>query len=382
MTTLNLQTFEELVSQQVAAIQAEGSALTDFNPGSLLLALCQSNAGIALWSQAEASFVQATSRLGTSYGNDVITFVTPFGFIPTPAVAASNTVNFTRFTPTNQVLITSEILVSAPQAIPPQSFAVFVDTTNPAWDVGLNAYVIPAGNTGALINIPVRAIVAGSAGNVSAGLINTIDSVIVGIDSVTNASAFTNGSDGESDPSIKQNFPLYFNGLSKGTNVAVQAVLATFPQITRSNIVELKQFPGGAAQAAYFYVLIDDGTGSPPGQLITDVTTALEDVRALGIQCDVYGPLLLNLTISLTLTTTDAETDAVVQANVTTAIDNYINALGFGGFLPYSKVADICYNADPTITNVTSVLLNSATSDITATENQVIFITSLSIAFT
>jgi hypothetical protein len=57
---------------------------------------------------------------------------------------------------------------------------------------------------------------------------------------------------------------------------------------------------------------------------------------------------------------------------VQTAITNAINALGLGNSLPFTRLAQIAYDASPYVTNVTGVTLNGATADLAATKQQTI----------
>ncbi|MGC8035647.1 baseplate J/gp47 family protein, partial [Salmonella enterica] len=65
------------------------------------------------------------------------------------------------------------------------------DTTNAAYDASQGGYVLANGISS--VTVPIQAVTAGVAGNVTAGSINTIAQAITGIDTVTNAAGLTNG---------------------------------------------------------------------------------------------------------------------------------------------------------------------------------------------
>ncbi|MGC8030527.1 baseplate J/gp47 family protein, partial [Salmonella enterica] len=71
------------------------------------------------------------------------------------------------------------------------------------------------------VTVPIQAVTAGVAGNVTAGSINTIAQAITGIDTVTNAAGLTNGEDAELDADFRARFIHYINSLSKATKAAV-----------------------------------------------------------------------------------------------------------------------------------------------------------------
>jgi len=58
---------------------------------------------------------------------------------------------------------------------------------------------------------------------------------------------------------------------------------------------------------------------------------------------------------------------ATVVALVQAALTVYIQGLGLGVSLPYSRLAQVAYDASPGVMNVTGVTLNTATADVTAT---------------
>src|SRR5258707_1259181 len=58
----------------------------------------------------------------------------------------------------------------------------------------------------------------------------------------------------------------------------------------------------GTYDPGFFYVVVDNGSGVPPDQLITNVGNAIEAVRALGIRFAVFAPIVADVDVSLTIT--------------------------------------------------------------------------------
>src|SRR6187551_3751037 len=112
-----------------------------------------------------------------------------------PAAAATGTVTFSRFAPGVSAFIPVGALVRSADGA--QTFAVLADTARSYWSAESNGYVVPAGI--AALDVPVMAVAAGSGGNVQADTITLLASALPGIDSVSNASAWQNGIDAESD---------------------------------------------------------------------------------------------------------------------------------------------------------------------------------------
>jgi hypothetical protein len=86
----------------------------------------------------------------------------------------------------------------------------------------------------------------------------------------------------------------------------------------------------------------------------------------------VHAPTVETAAISMTLTTSSGYTHSAVVALVQVALLSYIQSLVLGQTLAYSILSKVAYDASPGVTNVTNVLLNGATADLTATAQQVI----------
>ena len=82
----------------------------------------------------------------------------------------------------------------------------------------------------------------------------------------------------------------------------------------------------------------------------------------------------------MTVTVSSGYDSATVKSAVQTAVQDYINGLGLGNTLYYTRLAQIAYDASPGVTSVASVLLNSGTSDLTATAKQTIKYTTVTIS--
>ncbi len=109
---------------------------------------------------------------------------------------------------------------------------------------------------------------------------------------------------------------------------------------------------------------------------------ALYLVRAAGIRLAVYGPSLVEIDVAVELTIDDTETEGNVEALVLAALQAYIESIPFGGTLYYSKLFSICYGASTAITNVSNLLLDGGTADITSTSIELMTPDTIDITFT
>src|SRR5690348_7832551 len=100
-----LLSFSSLVQNMAAYVQGSASQLLDLTVGSVLRAILEASASMALWLQWLVLQLLAITRLATSSGNDVDSFVNDFGLTRLPGVGATGTVTFGRFNNTPAAFI-------------------------------------------------------------------------------------------------------------------------------------------------------------------------------------------------------------------------------------------------------------------------------------
>lgn len=364
---LNLQNFTTLVQNMAAAVQSSCSQLLNLTAGSVLRAILEANASVALWLQWLIVQVLQITRLSTSTGTNVDTFVGDYGLLRLPAVASTGGVTFSRFSATAAAFVPVGAQVKTSDGT--RIYQVIADSTNSAWN-GSNGFNLAIGT--ASVTCTVQDITTnssgslsiGSAGNVQAGSITLMASAITGIDFVNNASAFTNGIDAESDASLQARFSNYIQTRSRATLPAVEYAISSVQQglnyTIQENVTAL-----GAYSPGNFVVTVDDGTGYPSSSLQSAVSVAIAAYRPIGSTWVVRAPTVTNVTVSMTITTNPTSNKtATFISGVQNAILSYINDLPDGAILPYSRIAMVAYLYDPSVSDVTNVLVNGATADI------------------
>lgn len=361
MASLNIKSFAVLVQEQAANIQGRCARLIDFTVGSLLRAIVEANAGLALWLQSLALKILATSRLSTSTGSDVDSFVGDWGLTRLDAQTALGVVTFSRFTPGAQAVVPVGAIVSTTDGS--QDFAVIADASNTLFNAGLDGYVVPVGI--ASVDVPVAAINGGSGGNVLGGTVTVIKSTITYIDTVVNAAPMAGGGEEESDAQLQQRFRDFIASLSKATRTAISEAIASRRLGVTFKIVDNKDY-SLAFRPGFFFVVVDDGTGSPPQALLDDIFAAVDAVRADTVLFAVHAPQITNVSVSMTLSVADGYDANTVKGLVGSAIRASIQAIPIGEGLSWTKLAQLAYEATQGVINVTSLQLNSATADIEA----------------
>lgn len=159
--------------------------------------------------------------------------------------------------------------------------------------------------------------------------------------------------------------------MSKATKAAILYAITSLKQGMVAVLVENQQY-AGTTQNGYFYAVIDDGTGAPGSTLLSTANNAIDAVRPFTVAFGVFAPVVVTANVGMTITTASGYDHTATALLVKAAVQNYINALSLGQTLTYSRLAQVAYDASPGVTNVTAVTLNSGTSDLAATSQQVI----------
>lgn len=96
---------QTIVQGEVAAAQAVAPQLTQVSSGSVAYALFQGFASVCLWLQWLIAQVLSMTRLATSQGGDVDSFVGDFGLARLPATYATGSVAFSRYSSYGTALV-------------------------------------------------------------------------------------------------------------------------------------------------------------------------------------------------------------------------------------------------------------------------------------
>lgn len=361
-----VQSFGSMVQQMAAAVQGGATQLIDLTVGSVLRAILESCASVAIWLQWLVLLVLASTRAATSVGSDLDSWMADFSLARLPGAASVGVTTFSRFSvgiaatvPVGCIVLTQDLMTQ---------FAVTADPTNASWN-GLNGYTLPA--VAMSIDVPIQAQQIGIIGNVLAGAISVIASPIPGIDQVSNALATIGGLAAESDAAFRQRFVLYINSLSLATNTAIEFAVATVQPGTRYVLLENQTVSGGT-QLGNFCVILDDGSGSPPATLLAAASAAVTAVRPIGSTYVVSGPVVVQASISMSISTNNSGTYAAVAAAIELAIRNWIFALPIGGVLAISKLESIAHDTDQSVVSVSNTLINGSNIDLGAGSSGVI----------
>jgi phage tail protein X len=362
--------FSTIVQNSAAAVQGASSKLVNLAVGSVLRAVLEANAGIALWVQWVILLYASKIRASTATGADLDSWMADFGVVRLPGISAVGSVTFSRLSASAAGFVPVGTTVKTSDGT--QTFTVTTDATNPTWNSALAGYVLPVGT--ASVTVPVAAALAGTQGNIGANTLTLISSSVSGIDTATNGTAFTTGVNAESDAALRLRFQNFLATRALATDAAVGYAVSSVQQGLTYSIAENVPSPG------YFTVTVDDGSGTPPPSLLNAVFAAVNAVRPVGVQFTVVGPTEILATITLTVVAGPSTTHSALIGPVGAAIAAYVNALPVGAALPYSRLAQVAYDAAPGVANVTSLLVNGATTDVGGGATQVVRTASVTVS--
>lgn len=377
MPDVTTKTHAQLVQDQAAAIQSKAAGLVDFSPGAILRAVVQAVGGVGLWLQAFVLAVLAMTRLATSKGADVDSFIADFagpfqtGDAPlierSGAVGASGLLAFSRLTATGTVLIPLGGAVETPDGS--QRAVVILNAALPSWRADLQGYQMASGV--ASLQVPAQTTTFGVASNVLEGGFSVIASAMPGIDLVTNPADFGGGDDIEQDEPYKARFRGLVRSLREATPAALVSYADGLSPSANAGLVEFQDI-SGVPKVAFGYLVIDDGTGYPSADLVTAASQVVRDHRAAGVQIAVYPPNVVVANIAYALTLAPSDHEDADYADAEDAVRSYIDALGLGAPLNYHRLWGKIFDASATITDINGLTVNGATSSLTATASQMI----------
>lgn len=353
---LNLKTFEQIRSDLVSSWAAALGLSPSLTSGDPLLAIMESVGSQQIFLQSLCEAVLKYARASTAEGEDLDSWLADFNFFRLPATKAKGQVSFgVKIAKSTNTLVPVGTIIQVPGGA--IQYEVVADPVQSGWNETLQGYVITAGSS--YVVATVQALEAGYAFNAQPNQITQIISTATGVDTVINTLAITNGLDAETDEAVRNRFILYINSLSRNTRPAISAAILGVQQGINFNLLEnIDQ--NNESRDGFFTVVMDDGSGNPPPELITKVQQAVDLVRGFTIAFTVVAAQKVLIGASMNIKINPNAIAMQVQANVQAAVTSYINSLLIGESLYLYKLIQVAIDADP---NVLAVQVNSCKID-------------------
>lgn len=306
---MNVQSYEEILSDMKNYMIANQSKITDFNDGSIILTMFEAISRIV-----EMLYIDARN----GYQNNLkATPYSVFAFKRKPGLKATANVVFSRTEPINEIS-----LIPVGTQISAGSYIFYTTAVGKIESGKLDSGVIPCEAAEIGVNY-----------NVNAGTINTIDSALPSdIMLVNNAVRASGGSNNESESEMLARFKTYINGLQGTNTYGLKSTVLSVEGVRSCSVKE--NFP--PVNGIYnFDVYIDDGTGNITDSLKDKVEKAIEGedksvnpgCRAAGVMCQVAAASPVNVDVSLIAKVYRTD-DATARYDIQQAIEEEINVLG------------------------------------------------------
>lgn len=361
---LPTKTFTGFVADMANALANGTTKVTNLRAGSVAYAFIRAVAANAIALQQMLVAWSNVTRLSTSFGNDVDTFVGDYGLTRLTAVATTMPLLLNRSITGVELDIPLGGIVQT--AINGVQFTLIGDTNQPAYDPVRNLYVF--GSTQNQIQVLIQALIPGSAGNVAPGTVTQMVAGLVGVNSVTNPLQGVNGADKESDSALKSRFVRYLRSLRTSNKDSIDAAVESVQPNLSYKTIQYQHFDGTAFPAG-FTVVVDDGTGNASTPFLNAVYAAVDAVRAGGIEFEVHAPNNVTANVDVTVNVATGGNLPLTQANVTNAIKAYIQGLGVGVLVSYVDLGNVIQNT-PGVFSYSGLLINGQTADLAISNTQ------------
>lgn len=338
-----LKDFRSITRSMINWMRASTDKITDYGVGSVARTMLEAPAAELDQLYQEMFHAIAEAIPAATYRS--------FDFQKLPAHAASGEVTFTASTPA-----TSQIVIPAGTRVKNSAGNVVYETQVDG--------VIDIGET--QVTVLVVATVAGAAGNALPGTITQIDGAIVGVDSVTNLSAFTNGRDEETEDERKVRFQSFISTLPRGTLSAIRYGASTTRLMDENGLIiefvrmveVIEPFrETGTGEIALIEVYIHNGVSGASPALVAETQKVIDGYRredgttvpgwkAAGVRCVVYPATEVSQDVVGVIRLAGGyEADQVIP-RAERSVRDYLTGLGIGATSVLTEIIRIIKSVD------------------------------------
>jgi uncharacterized phage protein gp47/JayE len=199
--------------------------------------------------------------------------------------------------------------------------------------------ILHSSDSQVLVNVTAEA--PGAAYNARGGTITVIVTPVLGIGRVYNGSVFNNGADEESDDELRARVIDSYVNVSNGANAAYYRRLALSVEGVYSASVVGRGRGNGTVDV---YI---SGRGSEvPATVKNRVQELLDEYRELNTDVLARDPEEMDITLYIQLSVVPGYSFSTVSAEVQSAVEDYIDALGIGQDVLLSKIGEVIYHIE------------------------------------
>ncbi len=319
---------EQVLQRMVDWTRGSTKKLTDFRVGSKTRTLYESVALVV-----EELYDKVFRAIKITIDENIYTVL---GFPKRPATYATGDVTFGRLTPADSnYLISAGTLIRtrATENKPPIEFRTTEDVLLAQGSLSVTASVVCT--------------TPGVIGNVESGSITEFVTKPAGIETVTNASVYTNGLEEETKDEQKVRFQKFIQSLSRGTIPSIEyGAMTTELRDTEGRLLErvstARAFEYLPTRKGEVDVYIWNGAGTSSGALIAEThkvitgyyhpTTGepIYGYKPAGILVNVYSAVAKHVTIKLEITPEEGINLEDIKPYIHREVTNYFSKLNLG----------------------------------------------------
>ena len=185
------------------------------------------------------------------------------------------------------------------------------------------AAVLPAGQL--QVDVPARALLAGSAGNAAAGTVLSMAVAPVGIRRCDNPEPFLGGSDGETDSELRKRVLDTFQRLPNGANAAFyeQGALS-FDEVAAASVLPRSRGIGTVD------VVVSTHSGQADPALLEQLQTYFQSRREIAVDVQVRAPEQVKVDVTVRIQPAEGSDRETVAAGVEAAVRNWFSGERLG----------------------------------------------------
>lgn len=225
--------------------------------------------------------------------------------------------------------------------------------------------VLPESGT---LEIAVECKTPGTAGNIPAGAVKSFPKTLEGLRTVTNAAAFANGYDEESDASLRERY--YIKVRTPATSGNKWHYLGWAKEV--AGVGDARIFPLKYGAGTVGVTIINANKRGADSALIAAVAAHIEEERPIGASVTVESAAEIPVSVSVHLVMDEQNYNTgLVQQNIETAVTDYLAEIAFHeDYVSYARVGGIILNCDGVL-DYSDLQLNGGTSNISIPQTSV-----------
>mgnify|MGYP001027937649 FL=1 len=190
-------------------------------------------------------------------------------------------------------------------------------------------------------DVPVRALEAGTAGNVSAGAIVSMAVAPMGIAACANPQPFAGGADGEEDEELRERVLDTFKRLPNGANAAFyEREALSFDQVAAAAVVSR---PRGVGSVDIVPATL---AGAPDAALLKQLQDYFEERREIAVDLKVRAPQTVTVNIGVQVEPEEGRNTAEVLDRVETAVRDWFTGKLLGQDILRARLGHLIYSCD------------------------------------